>query len=126
MKFNQKTVRGKTQSVGELCEDKIFRKRVSKDKHFFRNAGTYGIDESIMAELQNNGCTEVRLLELESNQVWSTPFEFFIEKSWTHSYPGFQEQRFMSKERWDIRTRDGLQIQFAKKDPPKISTNTLF
>lgn len=115
MKFYVQTPTGKNKMVGELGVDGIFRKVVSHRTHYFLSAGAYGIDEEVVKQLFKMKCREIRLLE-DEKLVWSSPFEAFMEKSWLHTYGGFKDQRFLAKDRWNIRDFTGRYIQTAKDD----------
>lgn len=71
--------------VGVLHTDKVYRKKVDSKKHRMRMFDGYGIDKTIVSKLREAGCKEIRILETDTNVIYSTPFENFelhgIEKN---------------------------------------------
>ena len=82
---------------GKICgyfmNDNIYRKKVDSTKHKLRVADAYGIDCNIVEELKTLGCTEVRILETDTNLILSIPFDEFVEKGFDRNLDG--QQKFL-------------------------------
>lgn len=64
----------KGQSIGSL-RDGIFRKRV-KTKNLMQIYNAYGIEKTVVEELEALGCQEIRLLD-EEKTLYTVPFSIF-------------------------------------------------
>lgn len=63
--------------VGKLWPDKVFRKEVSKKKHFLWSTKSWAIDADILKKLQDNGCKEIRIKDNDEGIVYSIPLVDF-------------------------------------------------
>lgn len=70
----------KGQICGRLSDDLIYRKEVDSKKHKLHIMDAYGIDKSIVDDLRNDGCTEIRIRE-NGTRVLCISMEDFTEKS---------------------------------------------
>jgi hypothetical protein len=77
--------------VGEII-DGIFVKKVVKQKHLFRIFGGYGIDKSILQDLQNLGIKQVKIIEKDTQNILITDIETFLKKGTFLPDKGFGEQ----------------------------------
>lgn len=81
--------------VGELVND-IYRKKVEGSKHLLKMMDAWGIDKSIVVELVSHGAQEIRILDTESDIVYSVPVTEFVDKSVVRDF-GETEQMFLSR-----------------------------
>ena len=58
--------------------DGVFKKRVNSTKHKMRNLNAYGIEKTVVDELDTMGITEIRIKEEDTGTVLSTTYENFI------------------------------------------------
>ena len=73
----------KGQIVGKLYPDNIFRKVVSRKKHFLLNHQGWAIDEDIFRKLKATECIEIRIKDEDEGKVYSIKpldFEFYGEE----------------------------------------------
>lgn len=75
---------------GYLMNDGIYRKKVDSKKHKLRVMDAYGVDLDIVNELKNAGCTEIRILEIDTSIILSISFLEFVEKGVTRNLDGEQ------------------------------------
>jgi len=85
--------------IGTLKEG-VFRKRVKKSKHLMRMNDSWGIQLNALNQLNDQKCTEIRILETEENKVYSVPFEKMWKESQTMMFDG--EQAFLPRSEWTI------------------------
>ena len=72
----------KQQSIGRFkFEDKTFRKKVRFSKHFFRMRDSWGIDKTVFNTLGDLGCEQIRILDEESNRIYSISYRDFFSLS---------------------------------------------
>ena len=81
--------------VGELAGD-IYRKKVEGSKHLLKMMDAWGIDKSIVVELVSLGAQEIRILDTETDIVYSIPVTTFVDKSVVRDF-GDTEQMFLSR-----------------------------
>ncbi len=82
---------------GKICgwwKDGIYRKKVDSQKHKLKIMDAYGIDETIICEIEALGTKEIRIMEVDTGKILSTSFETFKEHSVTRNFQTFQ--RFLS------------------------------
>jgi hypothetical protein len=87
------------QRVGEL-RDGIFRKKVSGSKHLLKMMDAWGIDSSIVDELEKQGVAEIRIKDIETESVYKTSLDVFLGHSVSRDF-GAGEQRFLSRKFFD-------------------------
>jgi hypothetical protein len=71
--------------------NKIYRKRVDSKKHRLRVMNAYGIDSGIVEELKTLECQEIRILETDTQQVLSIPFNQFVALAVERNFEGSQK-----------------------------------
>lgn len=69
-----KNNRGKI--AGKL-EGGVFYKTVKRSKHFMRMYNGWGIDDSIVVQLEKEGCEQVEIYDSEDRVYYSVPFAIF-------------------------------------------------
>jgi hypothetical protein len=90
----------KDKRIGSL-KDGIFRKRVKKSKHLMRMNDSWGIQLEAVNKLKKAGCTEVRILEVEENKVYSVPLEKIWKEGKVMHFDG--DQAFLPRSQWNIK-----------------------
>ena len=84
--------------VGELL-DGVFRKKV-QNKHIMKIYDAWGLDEKILDEIEDK-CDSIRILNTDTNQVFSTVPEVFRSKGIKGNFDG--RQVFLPRQYWEIR-----------------------
>lgn len=104
----------KGQVIGKL-KDGIFRKKVKKSKHYMRVLNAWGLDVEVVDKLRASKCTEIRILDTESQSIYSTPFEVFDNKGFVKDFSS--EQKFLVIKHWNITNGvEILQERYLEKD----------
>ena len=75
----QQFLNKKGQVIGSLYDDGIFRKKVSREIHLYKRDNAWGMDEDVLKELPAK--TEIRILDMDTNIVYSTTKEVFASGS---------------------------------------------
>ena len=83
----------KGQICGYILQDGIYRKKVNSKKHRMRLLDGYGIDERIVKKIKDL-VPEIRILETDTNNIYSISMSDFLEHSVVRNFEG--EQRFCS------------------------------
>ena len=86
------------QKIGTYKEG-IFRKRVKKSKHLFKSGDAWGIDSGVINQLDDMGCKQIRILDEESNTIYSLGFPTWKEKNWELDL-GHGEQQFVARKQF--------------------------
>ena len=107
-------------NIGEF-KDGVFYKEVKLSKHFHKIFNAWGIPVEVIEKLRKEDCHTIRFAELEEGCIWETPFEMFEQKSWVRQFEKYEPQKFLAKNRWNIRKFNGEQVQTMKPlDEPQI------
>lgn len=80
-------------SKGKLAgklDNGIYRKKVISTKHKMKIFDAYGIDKTIVSKLEKLGCKEIRILETDTNIIYSTSFENFLKNGIEKNFDGKQ------------------------------------
>lgn len=96
----------KGQIIGNL-KDGVFRKSASKKKHYMRVLEAWGTDNDVLSKLRGLGCTEVRIMDTDTKNVWSTSFATFYEKGYAKVF-GHGTQVFLHKRFWTIKNGEKI------------------
>jgi hypothetical protein len=70
--------------------DKTYRKKVVREKHLMRMFNGYGIDRDIIIDLKRQGCDNIRIMEIDTGQIYEVPFEKFIKNGIEKDFEGIQ------------------------------------
>jgi hypothetical protein len=89
--------RNKMVKAGTLSKD-VYTKRVN-DKHFMVLEQGYGIQEDVMADIENAGCKTIRLIC--KRNVYHIPFETWKKKGRRSNY-GHGTQVFLNKKYYEV------------------------
>lgn len=65
--------------VGKLFDDGIYRKQVVSTKHKMKIYNGYGIEEEIIKDLTEKNCKEIRIKELDTGDLYKSPFSEWLE-----------------------------------------------
>lgn len=87
--------------VGQLFDDH-FVKRAKKSVHLFRKGNAWGISEEVVERLKDTDCDLIIIRESEEAKYYAVKFDVFVENSWVHTFQGFEQQRFLALDWWDI------------------------
>lgn len=87
----------KTKKVGELNEG-IFRKIVKGSKHKLRKLNAWGISKSVIQQLVEKRCSEIRIKDSENNIVYFVDLDKFIENAIPMQYDDMQ--LFLPLDKW--------------------------
>ncbi len=71
-------------------KDGIYRKKVNSIKHKMKMFDAYGVDKRIMLELQKEGCTEIRILETDTQIIYFSSLENFLKNGIEKNFDGIQ------------------------------------
>ena len=69
----------KNKLIGKLSDDGIYRKAVNSKKHKMHIYDGYGIEESIIKELKELNCKEIRIAEIDTGKLFKAPFSEWEE-----------------------------------------------
>lgn len=86
------------QRIGWLSQG-VYRKVVSKKKHLFRVMDAWGIEASVVRELDSKKCKQIRIKELDNNIVYVVSFNEFKKKGVTRTFE--TEQVFLPRKYFD-------------------------
>lgn len=81
-------------------EQKIYRKTVDKNKHLLKIMDAWGIQSTVIDELKDLGCEEIRIKETQEEEVYSIGFETFMYHAVERDF-GAGKQRFVSRKFFD-------------------------
>ena len=70
----------KQQNIGELGQDKIFRKVVSGKRHKMKIYEAWGFEQSMVEKLKQLGCKEIRVKDIDNGAIFSTTLDTLEEK----------------------------------------------
>ncbi len=84
--------------VGELNDDVYISKR-SKSKHLLRVMDAWGIDKSILKELEEEGCERIEIYDEENEEMYGIALETLKEKGVERNFVG--PQIFLPRKYWD-------------------------
>lgn len=101
----------KGQGIGQLEEDGVFRKSVSKEKHLMRIYNAFGIEESVIKDLSNLLCRAIEIEDRDSGDIYSVPFSLFLKEGFVRDYE--TEQRFLPLDFWEVR-KPSAESQFKR------------
>lgn len=87
------------QIAGSLKEG-IYRKKVDSRKHKMKVYDGYGIDKVIFNQLELEGCTQIRLLEEDTGNIFSVLFSLYNEKKIEKTFAGQVPQVFLPLKYW--------------------------
>ena len=81
----------------------IYYSRRSMKKHLLVLLDAWGIDERILEQLKEEGCFEIRILDLDTGNVYSSTLKDFavdgIPKDFNHNKQVFLPIRYWKKEK---------------------------
>ena len=101
MKLYTQTIYGHRREVGAYDETaKVACFPVYWDKHFFRKANAWGIDEDVFSRLKELGCQKIIIKTDKTGEKYESTFKDFDMHSWLHIFSNFAPRRFMALERW--------------------------
>lgn len=98
---------GKGKVVGQIV-DGIFRKKVDKRKHLMKMFDAWGIDETIFLDLEERGCTEIRIKETTTGTIYTTTPLNFKQNSITRDFDGVQ--MFLPLKHWTIEDSKNMKL----------------
>lgn len=86
----QKTYKNSSgKNVGVLIDD-VYEKVVTRSKHLMKMFNGYGIDEEIFKDLRSNGCTLIKIKEIDTGTIFEVPFSVFDEHKILKQFDGPQ------------------------------------
>ena len=86
----EKTYKNSDGKVAGLLIGTVYQKTVNRAKHLMRMFNGYGMDVKIFEDLKKSGCTEIKIIEIDTGKVLSCPFSFFEEKKILKQFDGPQ------------------------------------
>lgn len=96
----------KGQMIGQYkFDDKTYRKRVKHSKHLFRMRDSWGIDRSTFDTLGELGCEHIRILDEESNRIYSISYRDFFLYSVLDKWGDEDMQLFCQRQHFTIENK---------------------
>lgn len=83
--------------IGTLTEG-IYRKKVKGSKHTLKILNAWGIEKEVIDKID---CTEIRIKDIETDTVYSLPFQSFKEHAIEKNFGS--PQLFVPKKYWNFR-----------------------
>lgn len=82
----------------------------------------WGIDYRVLIEMKDT-CHEIRIMDTDSDNVWSTPFTVFFSNGITKDF-GHGQQVFLQRQYWNITNGDTV-IQVRRITPQESELSNL-
>ena len=73
-----------------MTDSRVYGKVVNRSKHLMKMFQGYGISKEIFDELRKDGCTEIRIREEDTGNVYTVPFSVFDEHKIEKNFDGPQ------------------------------------
>lgn len=86
----EKIFKNKEGKTAGLLIDGVYQKTVNRAKHLMKMFNGYGMDVEIFEELKRLGCTEIKIIEIDTGNVLTCPFSLFAEKKILKQFDGPQ------------------------------------
>jgi dissimilatory sulfite reductase (desulfoviridin) alpha/beta subunit len=87
--------------VGEV-RDGIFKKRIKFSKHSLHTPPALALSVESLRIAEKFGARKIEITDIESGRVYHCALEHFKRYSWELQRGGFELQRALPIERWDI------------------------
>ncbi len=88
------------QMIGWLSDDKVFRKKVNFNKHFFFKLNSWALDKNVVDDLTQMDCVEIRLKDTKDGTIYSIALEVFLQAAVEDDY-GHGKQYFVREKYWN-------------------------
>ena len=86
----EKIYKNKEGKTAGILIGSIYQKTVNRSKHLMKMFNGYGLDVNIFDDLKKLGCTEIKIIEIDTGKILNCPFSLFEEKKIMKQFDGPQ------------------------------------
>jgi hypothetical protein len=99
--------------VGDV-ENGVFKKSISASRHFLRKPPAIALSVEALQEANQAGARDIQITDLESGQIYACTFEHFMTYSFPLQRGGFEPQRALVLEQFDVSSPLAITSQAPK------------